>query len=270
MVSAKIKITNNIYYEILSNFTKIWYSRHNLVLITTKNLITNKTYFNWSTGKDSALALYYLLQDSNYQVTHLLTAVNKHYDRVSMHGLRRELMLQQINALGISFSTIELPEQPGMIEYETLMKEAVLPLIEQGFTHAAFGDIFLEDLKSYREQQLAAVNLKAVFPIWKRDTKQLLREFISLGFKAILICVNASKLDQSFIGRVIDDKFIDDLPEDVDPCGENGEYHTFCFDGPIFRNPIAYKAGAIVYREYDAPSGIDGNSKLGFWFCDLF
>jgi uncharacterized protein (TIGR00290 family) len=232
-------------------------------------LSTNKTYFNWSTGKDSALALYYLLQDKNHQVTHLLTAVNKHHDRVSMHGLRRELMVQQINSIGMSFSTIELPEQPDMIEYEILMKEAVLALTEQGFTCAAFGDIFLEDLKAYREKQLAAVNLEAVFPIWKRNTKQLLEDFISLGFKAILICVNASKLDQSFVGRVIDKEFINDLPEDVDPCGENGEFHTFCFDGPIFRNPIPFEVGATVYREYDAPSDKDGISKLGFWFCDL-
>lgn len=228
-----------------------------------------KTYFNWSTGKDSALALYYLLQDENHQVTHLLTTVNKHHDRVSMNGLRRELMLQQINELGISFSTIELPEQPDMAEYNSLMNEAVLPLIRQKYTHAAFGDIFLEDLRAYREQQLAKFDLKAVFPIWKRDTKQLLRKFISLGFKAILICVNACKLDQSFVGRIIDENFIDDLPQDVDPCGENGEFHTFCFDGPIFQNPIPFEVGTTVYREYDAPSGQDGNGKLGFWFCDL-
>jgi uncharacterized protein (TIGR00290 family) len=232
-------------------------------------LSTNKTYFNWSTGKDSALALYYLLQDKNYQVTHLLTAINKHHDRVSMHGLRRELMLQQIKAVGMSFSTIELPEQPNMAEYEEVMKDAVLPLVEQGFTHAAFGDIFLEDLKAYREQQLAAFDLQAIFPIWKRDPKELLREFIALGFKAILICVDSSKLDRSFVGRVIDEEFIQDLPVDVDCCGENGEFHTFCFDGPIFRNPIPFELGEVVYREYDAPSNQGGDSKVGFWFCDL-
>jgi uncharacterized protein (TIGR00290 family) len=145
-----------------------------------------------------------------------------------------------------------------------------LPLVGQGFTHAAFGDIFLEDLKIYREQQLASFNLQAVFPIWKRDTKQLIQDFISLGFKAILICVNASKLNQSFVGRIIDKDFINDLPEDVDPCGENGEFHTFCFDGPIFRKPITFEIGETVYREYDAPSGQNENSKLGFWFCDLY
>jgi uncharacterized protein (TIGR00290 family) len=231
-------------------------------------LSINKTYFNWSTGKDSALALYYLLQDKNYQVTHLLTAINKHHDRVSMHGLRRELMQKQADALGLSLSTIELPEQPDMVEYNALMKEAVAPLKEQGFTYAAFGDIFLEDLKVYREQQLASFNLEAVFPIWKRDTKDLIRDFISLGFKAVLICVNASKLDQSFAGRLIDDNFINELPDDVDPCGENGEFHTFCFDGPIFSKPIPFEIGETVYREYDAPSEPGGGSKIGFWFCD--
>jgi uncharacterized protein (TIGR00290 family) len=232
-------------------------------------LNTNKTYFNWSTGKDSALALYYLLQDKEYKITHLLTAVNKHHDRVSMHGLRRELMLQQIKEVGMSFSTIELPEQPDMVEYNGLMKDAVLGLKEQGFTHAAFGDIFLEDLKVYREEQLASFNVHAVFPLWKRNTKELLAEFISLGFKAVLICVNSNKLDQSFVGRVIDDQFINDLPEDVDCCGENGEFHTFCFDGPIFKNPVPFLIGETVYREYDAPMDKDGSGKLGFWFCDL-
>jgi uncharacterized protein (TIGR00290 family) len=234
-----------------------------------KNLSPHKTYFNWSTGKDSAFALYYLLQNQDYQVIHLLTAVNNHHDRVSMHGLRRELMLKQIAAIGLSFSTIELPEQPSMLEYEALMREAVLPLKAQGYTHAAFGDIFLEDLKTYREKQLAAFSLKAVFPIWKQDTKQLLSTFISLGFKAILICVNSSKLDQSFVGRVIDEEFINDLPIDVDCCGENGEFHTFCFDGPIFNYPIAFEVGSTVYREYDAPLSQDESDKIGFWFCDL-
>ena len=130
-----------------------------------------KTYFNWSTGKDSALALYYLLQDKNYNVEHLLTSVNLHHNRVSMHGLRRELLEQQINALDISYSTIELPEKPSMSEYEILMKRTVVDLQQKGFEYAAFGDIFLEDLKTYREQQLAPFNIKTIFPLWKKDTK---------------------------------------------------------------------------------------------------
>jgi uncharacterized protein (TIGR00290 family) len=228
-----------------------------------------KTYFNWSTGKDSALALHYLLKDNRYSVEHLLTSINNHYDRVSMHGLRRSLFIDQMQALGLPFSTIELPEEPDMTEYELLMKQAVLPLVQQGFSHAAFGDIFLEDLKVYREQQLAAYKLNAVFPLWKKNSEQLLTEFINLGFKAILVCIDGSKLDRSFAGRIIDKDFLKDLPAEVDPCGENGEFHTFCFDGPIFKQPVLFEKAGLIYREYKAPASAQQDDKMGFWFCDL-
>jgi len=236
-----------------------------------------KTYFNWSSGKDSALALYYLLQDKNYSVEHLLTSVNSYHNRVSMHGLRRELLEQQVRSLDIANSTIELPEQPAMEEYESVMAEAVMKLQRKGFKYAAFGDIFLEDLRKYREAQLDRVNIRAVFPIWKRNTRELMDEFINLGFKAIVICINADLLEDSFAGRVIDRSFIDDLPKGVDPCGENGEFHTFCFDGPIFKKPIPFVVGEKVYREYNAPVDNDPGKdeallekkKMGFWFCDL-
>lgn len=235
-----------------------------------------KTYFNWSTGKDSALALHYLLQDKKYSVEHLLTSINAYYDRVSMHGLRRELLLQQINALGIPNSTIELPEQPSMAEYEGMMKQAVTQLQEKGFECAGFGDIFPEDLKQYREQQLAPFNIKTVFPLWKKNSKELLNEFIDLGFKAILVCINSDLLDISFAGRIIDENFISDLPPGVDPCGENGEFHTFCFDGPIFKNPIPFVIGEKTCKKYKAPvntkddsSSQTQKSDMGFWFCDL-
>jgi uncharacterized protein (TIGR00290 family) len=234
-----------------------------------------KTYFNWSTGKDSALALYYLLQDKNYNIAHLLTSVNKHHDRVSMHGLRRSLLQQQVEALDIPYSTIELPEEPSMAAYETLMRETVSGLHHQGFECAAFGDIFLEDLKKYREEQLATLNIRTVFPLWEKDTKQLLTEFIELGFKAILVCINAGLLDQSFVGRIIDEEFIKNLPPGIDPCGEYGEFHTFCFDGPIFKKPIRFEVGEKIYREYKKPesnaniSDQPQKSNIGFWFCDL-
>jgi len=235
-----------------------------------------KTYFNWSTGKDSALALYYLLQDKNYSVDHLLTSVNSFHNRVSMHGLRRELLEQQVRSIGIPSSTIELPEAPSMEEYESVMTEAVMKLQKKGFKYAAFGDIFLEDLRKYRQEQLDRINVRAVFPIWKRNTKELLNEFISLGFKAIVVCINADLLEASFAGRVIDKSFINDLPKSVDPCGENGEFHTFCFDGPIFKTRIPYIVGEKVYREYNAPGKDDKDAekenakdKMGFWFCDL-
>lgn len=224
----------------------------------------NKTYFNWSSGKDSALALHYLLQDKNYSVEYLLTSVNAHHDRVSMHGLRRELLQQQVDAIGIPNGTVELPEQPTNAAYETLMRQKTGQLKASGFAYAAFGDIFLEDLKSYREQQLAPMGIKTVFPLWKKDTGQLMQEFIASGFKAITVCVNGAVLDDSFVGRTIDQDFISDLPKGVDICGENGEFHTFCYDGPIFKHPVKFSIGETVLREYK-----NSEAKTGFWFCDL-
>lgn len=223
-----------------------------------------KTYFNWSTGKDSALALYYLLKEKNYSIDYLLTSVNAHFQRVSMHGLPVELLKQQFDAIGIANGTIQLPEQPTNVEYETLMGEAVQRLKTDGFGYSAFGDILLEDLKKYREQQLEPFGIEAIFPLWQRNTAELMEDFIDLGFKTIVVCVNAEVLDASFTGRIIDKKFLEELPEGVDPCGENGEFHTFCFDAPYFKNPIEFEIGATVYREYT-----HGNTKSGFWFCDL-
>ncbi|WP_346881579.1 ATP-binding protein [uncultured Algibacter sp.] len=238
----------------------------------------HKTYFNWSSGKDSALALYHLLQDERYTVAELITTVNSHYNRVSMHGLRTELLLAQTHALQIKSSLIELPEMPSMAVYEQKMLETVSRLKNEGFTHTAFGDIFLEDLRIYREEQLAKQNLKTLFPLWKQDTKALLTEFLDLGFKTIVVCANSKYFDEDFVGTIIDKGFIDKLPLDVDPCGENGEFHTFCFDGPIFKNPIEFTIGEKVYREYKTPkTDDDGNEnicksedeKYGVWYCDL-
>lgn len=227
-----------------------------------------KTYFNWSTGKDAALAFYHLSQNEKYSIEHLLTSVNTHFNRVSMHGLRRELMERQVAAMGLPHTTIELPEQPDMEEYESIMLSTVSKLKSFGLTTAAFGDIFLEDLKTYRENQLSKQGIDAIFPLWKRNTKDLLHEFLDLGFKAIIVCTKASLLDESFAGRVLDKDFIKDLPPNVDPCGENGEFHTFCFDGPIFKNPISFEVGEKIYKEYKAPKDT-GEDSMGFWFCDL-
>lgn len=234
----------------------------------------NKTYFNWSSGKDSALALHHLLQDSEYAVEELITTVNSHYNRVSMHGLRKELLVAQTDALNIKASLIELPEMPSMEIYEQKMLETVSRLKEDGFTHSAFGDIYLEDLRDYREQHLAKQGFKAVFPIWKRDTKELIHEFLELGFKTIIVCANSKYFGEDFVGTVIDKHFIDNLPEDVDPCGENGEFHTFCFDGPIFKQPISFTLGEKVYREYNTPKTDNSvcksdSEKYGVWYCDL-
>lgn len=235
----------------------------------------HKTYFNWSSGKDSALALYHLLQDKTYSVEQLITTVNTHYNRVTMHGLRKALLIAQTEALGIKSSLIELPEMPSMDTYEDIMLKTVTTVKDDNFTHSAFGDIYLEDLKVYRETQLASQNIKAVFPLWKSDTKQLITEFLALGFKTIVVCANSKYFDKDFVGTIIDEHFIDNLPEGVDPCGENGEFHTFCFDGPIFKNPIPFTIGEKVYREYNAPKTNDNSvcksdaETYGVWYCDL-
>ena len=229
-----------------------------------------KTFFNWSTGKDSALALYYLQKKPEYQVDLLLTSVNSQHDRISMHGLRRSLLEKQAKAIGIPLTTIELPETPTMDEYNSIMEEKVNSLALLGFTYTAFGDIFLEDLRNYREEKLSQYNIKALFPLWKKDTKELISNFLKLGFKTIVVCVNGNLLDKSFVGRVIDEQFLKDLPENVDPCGENGEFHTFCFDGPIFSTPVEFEIGEIVSKSYTSPKTDDETQKtIDFWFCDL-
>lgn len=229
---------------------------------------THRTLFNWSTGKDSAFALYELLQDQRFDVGHLLTTVNANLDRVSMHGLRRTLLEKQLAALQLPSSTVELPAQPDMLEYEKLMQEALNPLKSDGYSHAAFGDIFLEDLRKYREDKLKLVGLEAVFPLWKRNTTTLLQQFIAKGFEAVVVCANADLLDESFLGRQLDEAFVKDLPANVDPCGENGEFHTFCFNGPIFDHPIDYQLGEKVIRHYPSPKG-GKEESVAFGFIDL-
>lgn len=237
-----------------------------------------KSYFNWSGGKDSALALYHALNNNNYSIERLLTNVNKQYRRISMHGVREDLLDAQATALGLPLQKLILPDQPSMQQYETFMMDAMQGLKNEGFTHALFGDIFLEDLKKYREEQLAKLGFEAAFPLWKRDTSELMREFLDLGFKTIVVCTKAELLDESFAGRIIDNDFLKDLPANVDPCGENGEFHTFVFDGPIFKEAVSFEIGENVFREYVAPKEDKDRcftnqsqtpSSMGFWFCDL-
>jgi uncharacterized protein (TIGR00290 family) len=235
-----------------------------------------KAYMNWSGGKDSALCLHYIMQEKQYQVDCLLTSVNAIHNRVSMHGVRRELLMAQASSIGIPLQTIELPEQPGMQEYEQAMMSKVLMLKNNGYTHAIFGDIFLEDLRRYREQKLQELQISCAFPLWKIPTSQLMKEFIELGFKAIIVCVNEKYLDKSFCGRLIDESFVKDLPENVDVCGENGEFHSYVFDGPNFKYPVPFQKGEIVCRQYAAPANasdtcnpMDQSSQYGFYFCDL-
>ncbi len=239
--------------------------------------MAHKSIFNWSGGKDSTLALHHVLQDKNFDIGTLLTSVNEAHKRVSMHGVREELLDAQAESLGLPLKKLRLPEQPSMSEYEQIMADMMKEVKAEGYTHSIFGDIYLEDLKNYREEKLASQGFKAHFPIWKRDTKELVREFIGLGYKTIVVCVKAEFLDESFVGRVIDEDFLNDLPDNVDPCGENGEFHTFCYEGPVFKKPIPFEIGEKVFREYKAPKDKDdtcsgsepAKKSMGFWFCDL-
>ncbi|WP_374460688.1 diphthine--ammonia ligase [Chryseobacterium taeanense] len=230
-----------------------------------------KAIFNWSSGKDSALALYKILKGNQFEITSLLTSINKEFQRISMHGVHVSLLEKQAESLGFPLIKMELPKEPTMEEYREIMNKTMSDIKSQGVTHSIFGDIFLEDLRKYREEQLGSIGMKGVFPLWKINTTDLIHEFLDLGFKTIVTCVNETYLDKSFAGRIIDKNFIKDLPGNVDPCGENGEFHTFTFDGPIFKNPINFEIGEIVKKTYPKPKS-DRESQdedYVFWFCDL-
>lgn len=235
-----------------------------------------KAFLNWSGGKDSALALWAAGQQQ-ISIGTLLTVVNKSFNRVAMHGLRLGLLQRQAASLGLPLQTVALPQMPAPAVYEKALRTAHGQLRALGYTQAIFGDLFLEDLKVYRQDLLAQDDLSCLFPLWKTDTTALFRQFIAAGFKAIVICVNSAFLDQSFCGRLLDESFINDLPPHVDPCGENGEYHSFVFDGPLFSSAIAFTKGSIAYKQYKAPTLAQTTSlnkattmaKAGFYLQDL-
>ena len=216
-----------------------------------------RVVFSWSGGKDSAMAMHELQREGRYQVAALLTTVTGDYDRISMHGVRRSLLEQQAAAVGLPLEEVILPKESSNEEYETQMAEVLTRYNEQGVHAVVFGDIFLEDLRKYREQNLAKLGMKGIFPLWKRDTSDLVTSLIGLGFKARTVCVDNHALGREFVGRTIDQGFLAELPANVDVCGENGEYHSFVYDGPIFDHSIPCRPGEIVLR--------DGR----FYFCDL-
>ena len=203
----------------------------------------------FSGGKDSALALSEIARAGTYNVDVLLTTVTGEYERVSMHGVRRALLRQQAAAIGIPLTEVVVPPRTTNAVYEREMGQAFARLRAAGIRRVAFGDIFLEDLRAYRERQLAAWDLECIFPLWQRDTAQLAREFVAAGFGGVLVCVNPAVLDASFAGRAFDAALLADLPPGVDPCGENGEFHSFVFDGPLFRRPVGVAPGPVVERD---------------------
>jgi uncharacterized protein (TIGR00290 family) len=228
-----------------------------------------KAIFCWSGGKDSAFALHKVLLEKKFEVKFLLTTLNGNFNRVSMHGVREELLKKQAESIGIPLIKMFVHEGNNE-EYEKNMEAILLKLkAEEGITHCIFGDIFLEDLRKYREYNLEKVGLKAEFPLWKQDTNELIHEFISLGFKTITCCVNDAYLNEEWCGKIIDRNFIDNPPPNVDPCGENGEFHTFCYAGPIFKNEIPFSPGEKIYRPLELKTSDKISATKGFWYCDL-
>ncbi|RNI31728.1 adenine nucleotide alpha hydrolase [Rufibacter latericius] len=234
--------------------------------------------FNWSGGKDSALALHRIQQQQSFGLHALFTTLSQAHQRVTMHGVREELMQAQAQALGLPWRPLYLPEGASMPVYNQAMAQVWTGFKKAGVTHGVFGDIYLEDLRKYREEQLATVEIQAEFPLWDEDPAALLKEFWHAGFKAKIVCVNGKHLDASFAGRELDEAFINDLPAHVDPCGENGEYHSFVYDGPNFKQTVPVQTGEVLFRSY-APVTQDSDDDCfaatsvsydtGFWFCDL-
>jgi uncharacterized protein (TIGR00290 family) len=209
-----------------------------------------KILISWSSGKDAAWTLHLLRRDCPGEVAGLLTTTNEAFDRVAMHAVRRELVDAQAQAAGLPLHVVPLPWPCSNEEYERRMGAAVAGFVRDGFTHVAFGDLFLEDVRRYREERLAGSGLTPLFPLWKtRPTRDLAREMIEGGLEARLTCVDPRRLDPAFAGRAFDAGLLADLPPDVDPCGENGEFHSFACAGPMFRHPIHVRVGEILHRD---------------------
>lgn len=212
---------------------------------------------SWSGGKDSALALYRLLQAEAYHVRGLLTTVTEDYARISMHGVRHALLEAQAEALGLPLEVVWIPRDASQEEYERRMSRTLDKFRAKGIHTIAFGDIFLEDVRCYREQNLARAGMAGLFPLWGQSRHALVEEFFALGFKSIITCVDGAVLSGAFAGQELNAALLDKLPDGVDRCGENGEYHSFVFDGPIFRTPVPFQCGEVVLR--------DGR----FYYCEL-
>jgi uncharacterized protein (TIGR00290 family) len=212
---------------------------------------------SWSGGKDSALALYELRKTERYDIIALLTTLTEDYDRVSMHGIQRHLLELQAESLDIPLEKVFISKNISNEEYEYKMRDVLKKYASTGVNCVAFGDIFLEDVRRYREEKLSKIAVMPMFPLWRKDTSLLASTFIKLGFKAVITCVDSNFLDKQFAGKNFDEQFLSHLPAAVDPCGENGEFHSFVYDGPTFRQKIPHTTGQVVLRENR------------FYYCDV-
>ncbi len=229
--------------------------------------------FSWSGGKDSSYALYKVMQEGVYEVRYLLSTINGNFRRLSMHGVREELIEAQSASIGIPLKKVYVYESDNA-SYERQMAALLEQVKLEGIEHVIFGDIFLEDLRAYREEKMKQVGMHCKFPLWKLDTALLIKDFVDKGFRTMTCCINDGYLDESWCGRLVDEEFIRSLPSTVDSCGEHGEFHTYCFEGPIFRFPLPIHKGELTYRELEIktnnhPTPIKDVGTKGFWFCDL-
>ncbi|MBV8436085.1 MAG: adenine nucleotide alpha hydrolase [Silvibacterium sp.] len=208
-----------------------------------------KALISWSSGKDSAWTLHVLRQSGEYEIAGLLTTMNAEFDRVAMHGTRRELVEAQAEAAELPLITVPLPWPCSNEQYEAAMREACARAVADGVKVMAFGDLFLEDVRRYREEKLAGSGLTPVFPLWRRPTRALVREMLAAGVKARIVCVDPKKLPKELAGRDLDEALLDAMPEDIDPCAENGEFHTIAYDGPMFKREIPVESGEVVERD---------------------
>lgn len=233
-----------------------------------RNIINlKKAILNWSGGKDCAFALHLFRQQHPETEIKLCTSVNENTGRVSMHGLRHELTSNQAAALGLEIEKVFLPEMPDNATYEKLMGNKFQELKTQGFEISVFGDIFLEDIRQYREKQMARAGLQTGFPLWNKNTNEIAKDFIESGFRAVIIATGDEYFGPETIGVEYDEQFISGLPYGVDPCGENGEFHTFVYDGPGFKVPVKFLKSKVVRKSYASP--VDPGRRTGFRFMEL-
>ena len=225
--------------------------------------MVKKGFVNWSGGKDALLALYYCLNNVDIEVKLLFSMVNEASGLSPLHQIPLKLLKAQAEALGLEITLAKVPDKVDNRTYQKIIQDKWYRLIEAGYRSSVHGDIFLEDVRSFKEEQFKGSALKPVFPLWKRPTDELAANFIDLGFKAIIVSCEASKLDSSFCGRAFDQEFLNDLPDTVDPCGENGEFHTFCYDGPIFKHPVEFDR--LELRSITFPSPSDDRSDHKIW-----
>lgn len=237
--------------------------------MATKRSVT----ISWSGGKDSAFALYKTLLSGEYEVVHLHTLIGEETRRVGLHGVPEALIDAQAAELQIPLKKLYLPSSDDHAAYETVMKAFYKTAVREGIEAVVFGDIFLEDLKAYRERLLAPFKLDTYYPLWQVNSRQLIDDFINIGFKTLLCSANTRWFQPAALGKTIDESFVQHLPAEVDPCGENGEFHTFVYDGPVFRRPVSYTLGEVVEKKYHfqrlTERGETVADEASFWFQDI-